>query len=325
MQTYRAIVRPHAATRSPWQADMLFGHLCWQIRYRDGEAALHTFLQHYHQNTPPVLFSDGFPGDWLPRPLLPRPAAPIEASKPVRIVAFQQAKREKSVRWISRAEFERMRNGELVTFGERAAIQQGRSELKNQINRLTGGTTPPEDLPNGSGNLYNVEELAYRQEQQPIDISVYVRVRDEQWAHFAQAFLAELARGGYGAKKSVGYGQFSLIGWETCPELDRVPERAVGFISLNNWVPAASDPTDGRYSTLVKYGKVGEEFTNSGNPFKYPLIMLAAGSSFATDGAPLPWYGRVVQNISVVNADIVHYGFALAIASTWDASNEIDQ
>ena len=71
MLTFLAKLRPKAATLTPWQADTIFGHLCWTMRHNAGESELVSFLEHYRQNDPPVLLSNGFPAGLLPRPYLP--------------------------------------------------------------------------------------------------------------------------------------------------------------------------------------------------------------------------------------------------------------
>jgi CRISPR-associated protein Csm4 len=152
METYRATLRPQAALRSPWQADMLFGHLCWLIRYQEGEAALNTFLEPYRQGEPPLLFSDGFPQDWLPRPVLPPRTETGLRPKAEMITAMQAAKEAKAIRWVRPAEFAALRAGQPVTLDPLPAMRLSRTVLKNQINRLTGGTTPQQEEPVGGGN-----------------------------------------------------------------------------------------------------------------------------------------------------------------------------
>lgn len=317
MHTYRAILRPHSATRTPWQADTLFGHLCWLLRYDQGDAALAAFLARYQAGDPPLLFSDGFPGEWLPRPLVPRAPASL-ADKAAGIAAMGQAKREKHIRWVSRSEFHALRRGEPIALPPRPAIGEGQTVLKNAINRTTGGTTPIDDLPGGAGNLYNAEEYAFSQGAGPsrtgLDIAVYVRAADDAWAEQARTLLAQLARGGYGAKKSAGYGHFALESWAPFPDLDAAPPGANGFISLSNWVPAQGDPSEGYYETLVKYGKLGEELANSANPFKFPLVLLKAGSCFHAPGPIREWYGRLVERIAPLpDVPVVQYGYAFAV------------
>jgi len=315
MLTFRATLRPHSATLSPWQADTLFGHLCWLILHHEGEAQLNAFLDEYRQGTPPLLLSDGFPGDWLPRPLVPpSPEAGPKRSKAEHIHKMQEDKEGKDIRWIGLDEFNAFRRGEKVK-PERHMLSEHRTVLKNQINRLTGGTTAMDDEAEG-GNLYDLDELrfvdGFGEKRVRFDISVYVKARDKAAADRASEWFTRLARSGYGAKKSAGYGHFSLQDWQPFPDFDDPQLEPNGFISLSNWVPARADPTHGFYNTLVKYGKLGEELANSDNPFKFPLIMLTAGSAFYAD-APREWYGRLVSSVAPADERVVHYGYAFAV------------
>ncbi len=316
MLTYRATLRPRSATRSPWQADTLFGHLCWLILYQEGEAGLNTFLSEYRQSAPPLVFSDGFPGDWLPRPIVPMREATPDRAKAAQVRAMQEAKAGRDVRWVTLDEFNALRRGEKATLTARLTLKGHRTVLKNQINRLTGGTTPMDEEAEG-GNLYSVDELMFVDASGAtrvgFDVSVYVKVRDEGWADRAQMLLRQLAESGYGAKKSAGYGHFSLAKWEAFTGFDDPQLEPNGFISLSNWIPARGDPTQGFYTTRVKYGKLGEELANSDNPFKFPLIMLAAGSSFYAGGPPREWYGRLVSGVAPADERVVQCGYAFAV------------
>lgn len=317
MDIYRAILTPHSATRTPWQADTLFGHLCWAKLFLDGDTALADFLAAFKEE-PPLVFSNGFPGDYLPKPLIPirgRPEGPQD--KAAQVDAMQVAKTGKGVRWISRDVFENYRAGQPQPPTEIPRLTERRTVLKNAINRLTGGTTPLEEEP-GGGNLYNADELMFVDTQggarNRLSTSVYVKVADQTWTDEAKRLLDALAAGGYGAKKSAGYGHFEIEAWEPYDEFQTIPETdANGFISLSNWVPAAGDPTAGYYATLVKYGKLGETLANSENPFKFPLVMLQAGSAFFSDGPPREWYGRLVSGIAPGHEAVVQYGYAFVV------------
>lgn len=315
MLTYRATLRPRSATLSPWQADTLFGHLCWLVRYEKGEDALKDFLAEF-QETPPLLFSNGFPGDYLPRPQMPALAPQTTAAKKVQVQAMREAKVGRGIRWVSLEEFNAFRRGERVALEPRQSAIEYRTVLKNQINRLTFGTTPVEEEASG-GNLYNADEMAFvdksRLKRVGLDVSVYVKARDEEWANKARRWLARLALSGYGAKKAVGYGHFELKAWEPFSGFDESPSNANGFISLCNWVPKSGDPINGFYDTMVKYGKLGEELARSENPFKFPLIMLTAGSSFLADAPIKDWYGRLVEGVAPANKNVVQYGYAFAV------------
>lgn len=316
MLTFRASLRPKSATLSPWQADTLFGHLCWLIRYDEGETALHDFLADYYQQRPTLLFSNGFPGDWLPHPLGPAPAGNQEPTKEAQVPAMRAAQADKAIEWVRRDEFDALRRGERITLSPRPDVVKSRTELKNQVNRLTSATTPLKDQPPGS-HLHAANELAFVDtsgvEPVGLEVSIYVKARDEAWVERAEKLFKRLSRSGYGAKKSAGYGHLALASWEPFRAFDEPPPGANGFISLSHWVPASQDPTQGFYATLVKYGKLGEALAAAENPFKFPLIMLKAGSSFYADAPIRAWYGRLVEGIAPAAPQVVQYGYAFAV------------
>lgn len=277
MKTFRATLRLRSAAGSPWQADTLFGHMCWGLRYEQGEPALADLLARYRAGEPPLLLSDGFPAGWLPRP-----PGTGEA-------------------WVSHAEFAAICWGEPAKPAAQPTLRAGRVGQKSAVSRAGAGEPPGEPA-------YHVRELAA-----PSEVDVYLRVADEAWAERAQSWLQQLTRGGYGARKSAGYGQIALDEWQPWPAFDQAPPGANGFVSLSNWAPARHDPTDGEYATLVKYGKLGEALASAGNPHKHPLLLLAAGSRFR-DPQPRPWYGRLVEQVAVsADAPVAQYAYALAV------------
>ncbi len=69
MKTYRITIRPTSSFSSPLEADTLWGHLCWAIKYIDGEDKLNTFLSEY-QSGAPLLISNGFLHNFIPLPIL---------------------------------------------------------------------------------------------------------------------------------------------------------------------------------------------------------------------------------------------------------------
>jgi CRISPR-associated protein Csm4 len=292
-----------SATASVWQADTFFGHLCWALVRCEGEEALHSFLSLYDQGQPPLVLSNGFPGDLLPRPILP--LAPPELTQP-KADRIQQARVNKDaaqVGYLSLEEFNRARRGEFVGPKPKAGIQH-RVTMKNQISRLTG-TTGEE------GQLYPQEEsFSSSDSEGQSRVTFYLRVAPE-FLDLFRALVEQVAQEGYGKRKTVGYGEIAYWQLEPFDGFERVPE-ASGFVSLSNFVPVWDDPRNGYWQVLVKYGKLGEELAASANPFKLPLVMLAAGSCFRH--VPVrPWYGRLVHGVSPAQPEVVQYGLAFAV------------
>ncbi len=240
--------------------------------------------------------SNGFPGDFLPRPILP--------DKPVtERSAFSKAKIQKKIKWLTLGEFTRILNGEELDLSEKdsGAISV---TLKNQINRLTG-TTGGREEDEATGRLFSFE-------QHHLDaVSIYLKVADD-FAETIKELFHNLSMSGYGKRKTVGYGQFSIQSFDEFAGF-KLPQDANGFVSLSNFVPAATNPTKGYWEILVKYGKLGEEYATTGNPHKKPVVMFRAGSCFY-DAPCREYYGRLVKGLSPKYPEVAQYGYALPVA-----------
>jgi len=304
VQTYRVTLKLRSASGSVWQADTLFGHLCWlMVWHKDfGEAKLQEWLARYRSGDPPLVLSDGFPGQLLPRPVPVFDRSRPEISKKEGLREAEQRKPLKKIAWLTEKEFETVRSGQnftQTTEGEeaRGALKSERVNFKNQISRLTG-TTGEE------GQLYPFVEHPWE------TVTIYLRVAEDETETVRQLFETMQALG-YGKRKTVGYGEIETLDWYSFDGFKPVDGTNV-FVSFSHFVPARNDPTEGQWKAKVKYGKLGGEWAVAANPFKKPLIMLEPGSWFYTD-TPKEWYGRLVSRISPAHPEVVQYGLAFAV------------
>lgn len=320
MKTYRVRLSLDSASLSAWQSDTIFGHLCWTVRYEEGEEALSQLLAPFLAGEPPLVLSNGFPGDLLPRPVLPPELPPgLETPKRDQVAVMRRVRQGKGINHVDLGEFNAICRGERVLLRSKEARVEGHIVLKNLINRLTGTTAGSEAEEAAGGNLYDLQEMVYLKrrgsvgKKMPVPISIYLKVKDDHWEKRAGELFDQMALAGFGAKKSAGYGQFKVESFDPFDGF-AAPDGANGFVSLSNFVPGQADPVDGHYETLVKYGKLGEEFASSGaiSPFKFPLLMLAAGATFR-DGNPRDFYGRMVEDVHPQDDRIVQYGYAFAV------------
>ena len=70
MNLYKLIYEIKSPVITPFQADTIFGHLCWAIRYVKEEEKLVKFLENFEYRNPPIILSDGLPKNFLPKPIL---------------------------------------------------------------------------------------------------------------------------------------------------------------------------------------------------------------------------------------------------------------
>ncbi|MGQ9677217.1 MAG: type III-A CRISPR-associated RAMP protein Csm4 [Chloroflexota bacterium] len=307
MDWYRLRLQTASPTATPWQADTIFGHLCWALVFLEGEDFLRTFLELYDLGEPPLVLSNGFPGDLLPRPLLGGQPASRAGDSDADQETYRRGKELRRAIWLTESEFDRARRGEEVT-PRAESPWRNVVTMHNQINRVTG-TTGEE------GSLYARESQAlagpgHNGEESYGSVTVYALV-DPGFTNTLQRCLDYLGATGYGKRKSVGFGALSK------PEPERFAgfppiDGANGFMSLSNFVPAKGDPVRGAWRTLVKRGKLGEHLARTDNPFKRPVVMLEAGSCFY-DSPVRSFYGRLVKDVHDGRREIVQYGLALPV------------
>ncbi len=289
MRTYQISIKDVGRILTPFQADSIFGHLCWVVAHKKGDKALKEFIEPFRKGVPPFIISDGFPGPLMPKPL----SAESIINKP------KERKEWKKIDFLSVDDFNAIRLGEKC---ERRIVETHitiSTTPHNTISRLRNTTL-------AEGGVYSLKEMDIR------DISIYLKATSDEWKDHIIQLFQELSKSGYGRKKSIGKGQFSINAVEEF-EFPQI-EKGDGYVSLSNFCPAEDDPTEGLYKTLVKYGKLGEEFTFCGNPFKKPLVMIRSGSVFRTDGKPKEFYGRAVtEGIAPAKPEVVQYAYAFAV------------
>lgn len=303
MMSYRFILEPLSPWCTPWQADTLFGSLCWELLKLEGEASLKRFLQRFHAGEPAFVLSDALPEGWFPRPFFTRlHQLPKLNFKP------------KMADWITEEHFRALLanpGGGLPRPSWPDPIFSTR-ELHAAIDRYSSTTSGE------GGNLFEIEEWVLHPKAVPSSrrLALYVRTRDS--LELAATLLRSLEAFGFGKKKSIGRGSFRVVGKpEPCPWMDDLPG-ANGFVALSHFVPSSSDPTDGEWRVLTKYPKYGAQAPAPG-PFKGRLTMLQPGSTFRVKGAVRPFYGRMLTELHKGYPDPMHYGLAFPLPFRWPA------
>lgn len=262
--------------------------MCWALAHREGEDKLKWFLEPFKQGNPPFLLSDGFPRDLLPKPL----SADINVEAEVR-------KSIKRIDFVLPGDFNLIRNAQSSQPADRTSGLDTYLSSHNTISRLTNSTL-------AEGGVYSLKQTFVP------EINIYLKAITDDWKEKVVDLLKDLAKGGYGRKKSIGTGHFLVQ--EVMPFSFSSVDRANGFVTLSNFCPAENDPTEGLFKTFVKYGKLGEEFTFCGNPFKRPLVMIRAGSVFKTNGSPREFYGRMIkEGIAHAKHEVVQYEYAFTV------------
>lgn len=302
---YRFTIEPRAPFGTPLRSDTLFGHACWSVALAEGDAALSGFLERARAQEPEVVFSDGFPSGFMPRPLLPAPA--LTASSPAE---QRKHKRLSSRRWIKRDVLQNGTwNSTLLDADEQEGYcdyPQSRTSMHNVIDRQTGTSL-------SENGLFERSELWYTGIWRLVDIYVYTA-----WTRARlDDFLKTMFETGYGGDRTVGRG---VVAIHAAPVEDSFPEASQWSMALSRCIPGDSiDLSASFYALEPKYGKVWSGLGEK-NPHKKPLLHTLPGSVFKT-GAPSRIAGRVVSGVHD-NRDVVENCMSILYPIPAEAVNE---
>jgi CRISPR-associated protein Csm4 len=303
MKIYKIKIKVKSSNITPWQSDTIFGSLCWALSQKEGEKSLVNFLNEYENGFYPFVVSDGFPGDYLPKPMAGN-TFPIDENldKGTIFERSQRAKIAKKANFVTLEEFNTIINNGLVEIEEKEKQNIEVSVMHNQISRITDKT--------GEGNLYEFTEVFWKNH-----LSIYFQVDCALENKIIELFDL-LAIKGFGKRAAIGKGNFII---EELSEFTgfNIPRNSNSFVTLSNYVPKAKDPVFGQYKIFVKHGKLGQDYANKGNPFKKPLIIIKPGAVFWCDN-PQFAYGRLVKNITPQFAHVVQCGCALVVPALID-------
>jgi len=254
-----------------------------------------------------VIFSNAFPAGTLPLPMGVRDTlADFETieSKEERRRAYQNHKKIKAAKFVTREWFEKICRGEGAGFTKGLVADEAKEQtiIHNVVSRDSGCVQKSEAEQGGS--LFEEDEF-FAEAGTRYDVYVESALPEEVLRKTVELMLML----GIGKNKSTGKGAFELLEWY--PEEALQIENANAFVSLSNFVPAKEDPTEGQYKTMIKFGKLDREYASGEIPFKKPLMFLQAGSVFFSSQNKA-YYGRCVQDVSAVDGVVVN-GYAMVV------------
>lgn len=298
MKTLKLTLRPLAQFGTPLAGDTMFGHLCWAVRERHGEARLADLLEGYTKGQPFLAISDGFPADFLPRPTVPDAVLGREVQPEQRKLARQLiwlpagAAHLPLAAWLAEAQRHDMRETAVIT--------------QNTINRITGTTGTQQFAPR------QVERDTYLLDAR---LDMYA-VLDEDRLDPAslRQLIEDVGAMGYGRDASTGLGKFAV---EAMVEQHWRRTDGRHWLTLAPCAPdvAALAATQCYYQPVTRFGRHGNVGVRLGVPFKRPLLMLNTGALLtAREASPWLLHGRGLGGraapLSAVIPDTVHQGYA---------------
>lgn len=335
MQLYEITIRPQSGLGTPLKGDTLFGHFCWQAAYDPSllKGGLDNLLADYSQN-PAVIFSSAFPKVErdgvvyyaLKRPALPAAYFPLSLGED-KVQVLKARKEQKQKRWLLVAadlhlDFSPARlasDQDLLTWLvsptarrlphswpqrlQTAAYTTELAQPHNTINRLSGTT--------GEGMFAPyTQEIMYYYPGAELAIFVLLEesVTDIQRLRLA---LERIGQWGFGKDASIGQGRFQVVSTQKLAWPQN--NQANAAYTLAPCVPPAQGFIGSCSLPFVRFGKHGDIYARSGQPFKNPVLMAAAGAVFWPQDRSFfnkPYLGTAVTGISKTCPTAVMQGYA---------------
>ena len=300
MQMIRVTLRPLTAFGTPLLGEVLFGQLCWAVRRLEGEQRLVELLEGYGEGQPFAVLSDAMPEGFVPLPSIPgffwqnddgerRKYLKKKTWIPV------DALGEDPFTWQETA-----CSDEEVCVG---GLRSERTVMHNSINRLTGTT--------GKGAFAPfMQPQTWLNGCQPL--SVYVVIDEGRFtATKLLDALNYMGQAGFGRDASIGLGKF-----EVDREVEEINEQPAGrtYLTLASSVLSAVPDlvkAETFYRTKTHFGRHGEFLALTGSPFKYPIMLAAAGAVVTTEApCTLSMIGRGLSGVSAAQPEAVHQGYS---------------
>lgn len=262
-------IRPLSPFGTPPLGDTLFGQLCWAIRHQSGEARLRELLDGYLDNRPFAVVADALPAGYLPRPALPLSGfeQPTDADR----------KRLKKQVWIPHSALAQplkswllvARSDQQVTGNPDFAVQEHWPQPHNNINRLTG-TTGEGFAPYAMRQIWFAPGLT-------LDLHVVFDPTRLDAAELREMFES-MGATGFGRDASIGLGKFAVE--DNAPTNLTVPANANAYLTLAPCTPQGCGFLShaSRYQPFTRFGRHGDTAVQSGQPFKTPVLLAAAGA-----------------------------------------------
>ncbi|NWG28926.1 MAG: hypothetical protein HXY48_10380 [Ignavibacteriaceae bacterium] len=316
MKIYILTLKQKSGLLSPLQSDTIYGHFCWRLKERFDVDKLNEFISFYKNGNPVFLLSDGLlkvKNEILfPRPFIFQKPETKE-NKVDKILEFVERKKSKERNYMTLSELNKFLSTGKIELEQKDDTDSNKKKNKRKKKEIEESLRVSVQIDRNSFASAEGKLFSYNPKFSRDDVSFVVLLKilnEDKYKEFdCENILKETFTIGFGKKKSSGYGQFEVLG---CEEFNNIvePNESNTFYVLGNYLPANEDKiTPIGYDINTKYGKLGEEFSHSENPFKNPIVILTAGSCFKTENRK-QFYGRISNEseISFTVKEPVQFG-----------------
>lgn len=348
MKTYVVKFRPKSSFGTALKGDTIFGHLCWQAANDNNlfGAPLVDLLADYHvepflvASSAVISLDDG--SFTLKKPSLPhflfKKRLDVSGNPLDKNDLLKERKKEKARKWffVSKAKpmksfvethyiddsdlwknvVENLPDAEkrIARLSHSASACIRRNRFRNTIDRLTGST--------GEGRFapFSCSEILYWPD---VKLAVFVGILEHIGPQNLREAFERIGAFGFGRDASVGLGKFDV---ETVEEIDMkelgAVEPANACYTLSPCLPGENIEKS-YFHPFIRYGRHGDRFAVSSNPFKNPVLMADESAVLMPKSSAVftkPWIGKAVTDISITEPKAVCQGYSLYLPVTLEVN-----
>jgi CRISPR-associated protein Csm4 len=321
MKIFALTIKQESGLLTELQSDTIYGHFCWRLKERLGDDKLTEFISLYKNKKPAFTLSDGLLQVSgvirFPRPYIFKKPE-LKETKSEKILEFVKRKTNKERDYLSFSELNSFLVSNDIKIEENNDGERKKKERKRKVSFIREALRVSVQIDRNTFGSSEGRLFSYNPKYTRDDVSYVVLIKVIDGSTYksfeCENILKDVFNVGYGKKKSSGYGQFEVGDISEFQSFDE-PSNANAFMVLGNYLPDELDNiTPIGYDLNIKYGKLGEKFSGSDNPFKNPIAFLTAGSCFKTESNN-NFYGRVTEDkeISEVNYFAVQFGMPFTL------------
>jgi CRISPR-associated protein Csm4 len=346
VKLYEFTIRPLSGFGTPLKADTLFGHFCWQAAY-DKEllkGGLANWIDIY-DSEPFAVFSSAWPKIQnastfyaMKRPDLPLDFLyrfPAGTSRQKRIESRKENMRRKwmivpenlslsleSTEFVTESRLSEMAagwgrpaGGDKRQTGHFAGLIAPLTQSHNSINRGTMTTGDAPFAPFSETSIFYAPGTK---------LAIFVLIDERALnAIKVQTALGRIGAFGFGRDASTGRGRFEVDGFREIA-LPILPS-ANACYTLGPSVPVPGAFSKYYFAPFVRFGKHGDRFASSKNPFKNPVVMADEGAVFFSSNRDVfrqPYLGRCVNGTSLTHEETVAQGYSIYLPLELETRDE---
>ena len=307
MKLHRLTLRLQSPLGTPLAGPTLFGQLCWIRHDGWGAAALSDWL-----SDPARMWrvSDGFPHDFLPKPLCSAPARPESGQTPRRSEDFKARKKLVFVRrdqWL--AHRESWDEAEIPLAAMRKDPALPRRLAHNVVDRHGRGT-----LDEG-GLFFTDEDWRFASPGRAEDALVDIYVEADAPQDEIAGMFAALGESGFGRDASTGRGRWkveTIAADEALADGGPATTPSARRMTLTRGILTPETMRDALWRVQPHFGRTGPQLALAGtSPFKRPVLLIEPGATFtpANDGP----FGRWITGVHPERPEIGLNGLHIPI------------